>query len=176
MDARSLLDFGKWNWAVQAFLQWEQAEKSTTQPWDPSSSSSGCPDSLPTISLICFPRSMRLVYSDIFILTPETVGGGPCTDADPFPAFVGEFFLIQLFCLPPHMKVLRFVWRKPALTDTYRLSIIWQLFSLNLAGAKSTLGIEYPQVNITFFSWHTAAGVMASLGLYTTTWIIWSFA
>lgn len=66
--------------------------------------------SFPTISLIYFPRSMRFVYFDIFTLTPGTVGGSLGTDADPFPAFAGEFFLIQLCCLHPHIMLVWAFW------------------------------------------------------------------
>lgn len=171
MYARSLLEFEKQSWLVlemvQVFLQWGQVERSTTQPWDLSFSSSGGPESPPTISLVPFPSSMRLVYFDTWGCWRKP--GYRCWPI----SHICWWSSLGLVDLPPspHDAFWGFVWRQYSLVETSRLSIIWQFVSLKLAGAKTTSETERQQVNIPL-SLDTVAGVTASLGLYPTMWIL----
>lgn len=158
MDARPLLDFGRWSWVVpgtvQAFLQQGQAEKSTTQPWDPSSSSVVAQKAFPLFLWFVFPGVW-----DLFTLTSFLWHLKLLEEASVQMLIIScicWWIFLDLLVLPPspHNALSRFVWRKPALADTSTFSIVWQLFSPKLAGAKTTLGIEYPQVNIHFSLGH----------------------
>lgn len=121
MYARSLLEFGELSWLVLetlqvCLLQWGQAERSTTQPWDLSFSSSGAPESPPTISLIPFPRSMRLVYFDTRGCCRK-----PVYRCWPISHICWWISLDQVVLPPcPHDAFWVLVWRQHALAETAR--------------------------------------------------------
>lgn len=115
-------------------------KKSTTQPWDPSFCSSGCPDSLLTLFYLfsqeCEICSLWHHYFDTWDCWRKSM-----YRCWPISCICWRLFLDPALLPPsPHNALSRFVWRTCALGDTFRLSMLWQLLSLKLAGSKNHTG------------------------------------